>query len=430
MNVTIEQLPKSLTKLTVELAPEELQPYLQAAAGHLSTRVDFPGFRPGKAPYDLVKQRLGEVAIYEEATEEIVKKTYVKAVIEKNIEAIGRPEIKVQKMAPGNPFIFTAEVAVVPAITLGDYKKLKARKKETKIDPDGVKKTLDELRRLRAKEALVDRPAKMGDKVELDVSLFLDGIPVDGGQGKKQQIVIGEKMFVPGFEEKLIGAKAGETKEFQLPYPKEYHQKNLAGRNIDFKVSVKAVYQIDLTELNDEFAQSLGKFKNQSEVEDQIKRNLLEETTLKEQQRFELDMLNEIIEQSTFGELPEVLITAELNRMIEEIRHDLEHQGANLEDYLSHIKKTMDQFREGLQSQAERRIKSALVLRAIREQEKLNVDPTLIEVELGKRKEMYKDDTETYNKIDSPEYRDQLEEMLLNRKVLEFLESHIYPAKA
>lgn len=429
MKVDLEQLPKNLVKLTIELSPTELTPHLGAAASRLSKRVEFSGFRPGKAPFSLVKQRLGDAAIYEEAADEIVKKSYVQALLEQKLDAIGHPKVTILKMAPGNPFVYTAEITLMPEIELADCRNLKVRKKESKVEPDGVAKMLEELRRLRAKETRVDRPARTGDKIEIDLNVFQDNIPLESGQANKQQIVIGEKMFIPGFEEQLIGLKAGETKEFILTYPKDHFKKHLAGRQIEFKVTAESVYQIDLPELNDEFARSLGQCQNRGELEAKISENLLEEARVKEQQKFELELLNELVDKSKFGDIPELLVTSQLDQLVSEFQHELEHRQVKFEDYLAGLRKTAEEFREGLKPQAERRIKGALALRAIREKENLTIDEAELNAEIERQKEMYKDDLETYNKIDSPEYHDHQQDIMLNRKVFDFLESLIYPEK-
>ncbi len=429
MKVDVSKQPKNVVKVTVELDQADLQPYLKSAAARLSQKVDVPGFRPGKAPYDMIKKQVGEQAIYQEASEDIVKKTYPQIVIDQKLEAIGRPQIELQKVAPGNSFVYVATVALLPSVKLGDYKKLKARKKDVKVDPKELEKTLQHLRKMRAKETAVDRPAQKGDKVEIDVDLSMDNVPVEGGATKNHPVVIGENQMVPGFEDNLVGMKKGETKEFQQPYPKEYFQKNLAGKDVDCKVKVNNVLEVELPELNDAFVKTLGKFENVEALKMQVSKNIEAEQAQKEKQKFEIAMLDEIIQKSEFGEIPEVLIQAELVRMVGELRMEIERQGLNFNDYMTHLKKTEDDFKKEFHPQAERRIKSALILRQIRIQEDIKVDHKKIEDDIKHQKELYKDDLETYNKVDSPEYRDQYEEMLLNRQVFDFLEQQIYPDK-
>lgn len=430
MKVTVERLPKNQAKLTIELEPAELQPHLETSAKQISERIEFPGFRKGKVPFDIVKQKFGEAALYQDASEEIVRHTYPEAVLEQKLETIGHPQISLEKVAPGNPFIYTAVVALLPEVTLGEYHQLKAKRKEVQVEPKEVEKTLDELRWMRSKEAIVDRAAKEGDRVVIDIQLSIDGVNLENGSSKDQSVILGRHQVVPGLEEQLIGVIKDQTKKFQLPYPKEYYQKNLAGKLVDFNVKVKDIYQIDLPVIDDAFAKALGQFENKAGLEKQIHDNLVEEARTKEQQKFELTMLKEIIGNSTFGEIPDALVESELDRMISELRHGVAEQGLPWDEYLNQLKKTETDLKKEFTPQAIERIKSALVLRAIQKQEKLEVSEAEVDAEIEKQKQVYQNDLPTYNKVDSPEYRDYLNNVLMNRKVFEFLETIAYPKSA
>ncbi|MFA6198123.1 MAG: trigger factor [Patescibacteria group bacterium] len=430
MNVQIEHLHKNQIKLTIELQSDEIKSALEKTAQHISEHANFAGFRPGKAPYNMVVQKYGEAAIYQEAAEEIVRQTYPQAVIDNKLEAIGRPEVALVKVAPGNPFVYTATVALMPEVTLGDYKNIKARKKDIKLDEKELERTLEDLRWMRSKEALVDRPARKGDRIEVDLHLSLDGVALENGQAHNQSIILGKQQVVPGMEEQLTGMKKGDVKEFKLSYPKDYFQKQLAGKEVNFKATAKNIYQIDLPEVNDEFAKAVGKFENRAALEKQINANLHHEHTEKEQQRFEVELIKEIVASTKFGEIPDVLVESELDRMLSELKQGAVQQGLSWENYLQQLKKTEADLRQEFVEQAHHRIKSALVLRAIQQQEQLTVSPDQIDAEIKHQKEHYKDDVETYGKIDSPQYRDYLENVMLNRKVFEFLEGLVYPIAA
>ncbi len=421
MKVNVEKQPKNTVKITVEISPEKIEPFLKTTAGQLSKNMNISGFRPGKAPYDMVKKQIGESAIYQEAAEEIIRKTYAQVVIEQKIEVIGRPKVEIQKMAAGNPFVYTAVASLLPRVTLGDYKNIKAKMKIVQVEKSEVDKIILQLRKMRAKETLADRPIKKGDKVDLNVDLSLDNVPIDGGQTKNQTLIIGDGQMVPGFEEQLIGLKKDDVKKFKQKYPKEYFHKPLAGKETDCRVKINSVFDVELPELNDDFVKTLGKFTTPAELEERIKKNIEAEKKQQEKQRYEIELLKEIISRSEFEEIPDILIEAELDRMIGELRLEVERQGFNFNDYLKQLKKTEAEMKNEFQNQANQRIKSALVLRQIRIQENITVDSNQIAENINRQKEMYKDDLETYNKVDSPEYRDQYEEMLLNRKVFDFL---------
>ncbi|MFC1687223.1 trigger factor [Patescibacteria group bacterium] len=422
MQISRKELPKNQLELTIEVPVEALQKYLTKAAEDISKEITIEGFRPGKAPYDLVEKQVGAMRIYQHAAELTVQDTYPKAVLEHKLETIGNPKIELKKIAPGNPFVYTAIVSLLPTITLGDYTKFKEKKKDVHVEQKDVDETVNNIRRMYAKEERVQRKAEKGDKVEIDLSVFRDKVPMDGGEAKNQPVMIGEEKFIPGFEDHLIGMSENEKKEFTLKFPKEYHQKTLAGKEALFKVAVKGVYKIDLPALDDAFVKMVGKFETVDDMRRQVEKNIHDEKNEKEQQRFELALLEAVIARSTFGELPDMLVQNELNRMVEELKADIERRSMKFEDYLSSIKKTEDELRQGMTEQAEKRIKSALVMREISKKENITASPEEIEQQVAREKENYKDQPDVIKKIDSKEYKEYLTTIQGNKKVLKLLE--------
>lgn len=423
MKVEIKQLPKSQAELTVEVSVFELQPFLTNTAAKMSKEMKIPGFRPGKAPYDLVKQQIGEAQIYQEAIEEIVKKTYPKAVLEHKLQAVGQPKITIEKVAPGNPLVYKAEVALLPEITLGEYKQTKAKKQPIKIEKEEIEKAIEKLRQMRGKEISVDRPAEKGDKVEIDFDVFVDKVPIDGGTSKKHPLIIGHNTFIPGFEENLIGLTREKVKEFKLKFPKDYHKKDLAGKQAEFKVKMLGVYKIELPKLDDEFAKTLGQFKTFAELQKQIEDNLKKEKETENKQKFENDILEEIINKSKFGEIPDLLVESELDKMMGEMEAGASRQGLKFEDYLKAIGKTIDLLKNEMRPQAEKRIKTALVMRHIAKEEKIEATEKEIEEELKKSKEMYKANPEIIKQLETSSYRMYLANYLTSKKTMDFLKS-------
>lgn len=422
MVISQKELPKNELELTIEVPVEELHKYLTKAAEDISKEITIEGFRPGKAPYDLVEKQVGAMRIYQHAAELTVQDTFPKAIQEHKLETIGNPKIELKKIAPGNPFIYTAIVALMPTIELGEYKKFKEKKKDIHVEQKDVDETVNNIRRMYAKEERVQRKAEKGDKVEIDLSVFRDKVPMDGGEAKSQPVMIGEEKFIPGFEDHLIGMSENEKKEFTLKFPREYYQKSLAGKEALFKVAVKGVYKIDLPALDDAFVKMVGKFESVDDMRKQIEKNIFDEKNEKEQQRFELSLLETVISRSTFGELPDMLVQNELNRMVEELKADIKQRGMKLEDYLSSIKQTEEALRQGMTEQAEKRIKSALAMREISKKENITVSPEEIEVIVSREKENYKDQPDVIKKIDSIEYKEYLTTIQDNKKVLKLLE--------
>ena len=423
MKTEVKKIERGQAELTVELTVEEYQPFLEQAAKKISENLKIPGFRPGKAGFSIIKQKVGEAEIWQEALEPAVQKTFVKALDEQKLITVGSPNIDVVKLAPENPVIYKATVSLLPEVELGDYSKIEIKSKPVEVKNEEVKKALTNLQKMRAKESLVDREAKKGDKIDFDFETFMDKVPIENGKNEKFQLVIGEGNFIPGFEDNLIGLKKDETKEFELEFPKNYHQKNLAGRLADFKVKVNSVYQMELPELNDEFAKNLGPFKSVQELEDKIKENISQDAKLKEDHRLEEEMLDKLIEQSKFSDIPDILVDSEAKKMVHELEHNLADQGLNFDDYLSHIKKTREELLLDFTPQAIKRIKSALIIRQVGEQEKIKPTEKDIDIEVEKSKAMYQNNPEIEKQLNDLAYRGYLRNILTSQKVIAHLKS-------
>ena len=288
MKINRKSLPKSQLEFLIELTIDELKPFVDWAVEEISKNRKIAGFRPGKAPYEIVAREAGEMFIYQTAAGEAADATLSKILNDEKLEVVNRPKIEVQKLAPGNDFIFKATVTLVPQVAACDFSKIKIKPPaEVAAEQKEIEKILDELRRMRAKETFENKAVEKGDKVEIEFETFIDGVAVEAGNAKKHFIHIGEGAMIPGFEDNLIGLKAGDEKSFELKFPKNYHQKNLAEKKADFKVKLTTVYRVELPELNDEFAKSLG-LKTFMDLEKNISDNIKREKELKETQRFEL----------------------------------------------------------------------------------------------------------------------------------------------
>ncbi|MFA4872063.1 MAG: trigger factor [Patescibacteria group bacterium] len=427
MKSEIKKLEKSQVEIIIEVAPDETKPFLEKAVGRLAQKVNFEGFRPGKAPYEMVKQKVGDMAIMEEAADEIIAKTYFNVLKENNIISVGQPKIDIEKMAPDNPFVYKATVAVLPKIKIGDYQKIKIARKKIEVKPEEIDKVILDIQKMRATEKLIDREAKPEDRLEIDFDIFVDKVAIEHGRQKKYPITIGEGRFIPGFEEQLIGLKAGEIKEFELKFPDSYYQKNLAGKKAEFKVKCNAVYEVNAPELNDNFALEIShqQFKNFQELKDNIKKNLEEEQKHKEERRLEAEIFDKIIEVSDFEELPDILIHGEAHKMIQEIEHNIESQGLKFDDYLKGLNKTEEDLEKELMPEAEKRVKSSLVAKEIYQENKFEVSEEEIKQEMAEVSKHYPADANAREQFESESYKDYIRNSLGNRKVVEYLKKII-----
>lgn len=424
MQTKIQKLPKGLIEIEIELSPEEMQPYLEIAAKKLSKEIKVKGFRPGNVPSDILKQQVGEMTLYERAAEIAVQKSYVKIVEKENLKIIGQPEIEILKLAPNNPFVFRAKSALLPKVTkLANYKKIKVKQKEIKIEEKEVEAVLRDLQKMQTKEKLVRRPAQRHDKVVVDMEILLDKVLIEGGKVSGHSIYLDEPYYIPGLCDQLIGLSSGQTKEFSLPFPKEHYQKNLAGRNADFKVTVKDVFELEHPPLDDEFAKSLGQ-QTLVDLKKIIHDNLELEQKQKEEERLEIEILEKIVEESCFEEIPEILINAETHKMLHELEESIEEKGLKFNDYLQKIGKTQDQIILDFTPQAIKRIKTSLAISEIANKENIKASEEEIDKEIAQTLEIYKDNPEIHERIKSEESRQYLRNVITNRKTIEFLKNN------
>lgn len=421
MQVTKQELPKRRVALTIEVSVAEAQPLIDKTAKKISEQVKIPGFRPGHVPFDVLKKQVGEATIYQEAFQAIVEETYPKAVAQEKLPVVGRASIDMQKLVPGNPIVYVATVSLFPEVKLAEYKKLKAKKAEVKVDAAELEKTLQELRQLRATEVLVNRAAAKGDKILVDFKLTVDGVSPEGGSAQKMPLVIGEGRFIPGFEEQVIGlAKDGE-KDFELTFPADYFKKDLANKVGKFHVKLGEVYEMKLPELNEDLAKDL-QFKDLVDLKTTIEKNILSELEKKEADRFEGALLMELAEKSKISDLPDDLIADETDKMLHELQGEIEDKnGLKFDDYLSHLKKTEDELKESFKPRAIDRLKVALVARAVSEQEKLTVAPKDLDAEMKKMEQQFAQVPDMMQQLNHPQYRRYVENTMLHRKVIDTL---------
>lgn len=422
MKVTLETLQKSSVALTIELDGEEVLPYLERAAQRLSERRPVPGFRPGKAPYGVMAKLLGAATVYDEALTPMVRATLPNVIAEHKLQTVGAPKIDVVKLAPDNPVIYKATVGLLPRVELGDYKSLKVKRENVTVTNDEVDALVQQLRESLGKERVVSRPAREGDKVEVDFTGYLDKVPMEGASSTSHPIVIGSKHFVPGFEEQLVGLKAGEEKEFTIRFPENYYQTSLANRDVEFRVKALAVYQIDLPDLNDTFARSMGPYKSIEDLRKHLEQRIKNEKLQKERERYETAMLEKILEISKVDDLPDLLVDGEVAKMLEELQASVSERGMEFDKYLESIKKTRDDLRKEFLPRAEKRLRLALLTRQLAEAEHLEARDDEVRKEIEETKALYKGDPEVLKNLHSPDYFSYLKNSLTTRRIYEYLD--------
>jgi trigger factor len=419
METKIQKLEKSQVKITVTLPWSDLEKYQEQGAQELAKKVKIEGFRPGKVPMDVLKQKVGEMAILEEAAYIAINKTMVSA-IEKALpdsQAIGQPKVNINKLASGSDLEYQIEIALLPKVEVGKYKDLGIEKDKVEIDDKEMERTLKQLADMRTQEKIVEREVKDGDKVLSDIEMFQDNVPVEGGQSKDAPIIMGKDSFIPGLDEKLKGAKKGDTREFTLPFPPNHHQKNLAGKKVDFKVKVKDVYERQVPEINDEFAQGF-QFKNLKDLKDNLGQNIKAEKEQKNEQKTEIKILEEIIKNTKFDEIPEVLIENETKNMMAEIKQSVEKQGGKFEDYLQSLGKNEEQIKKDLLPEATKRVKIALIIKEISKKEEIEATEKEVNDKIEEIKKQHADNKEVQEMVKSEEYANYVKNLLTNQKIV------------
>lgn len=424
MDYTIQDNGQGVKKITVNLSAKYIDPFLKKAARRLSKKNNIPGFRPGQAPREIVEKKFGSMALLENAVDDILTQSYYDILQKEKLLVIGKPKIELKKMMPGEIFEYTAEVSLLPEVSLGDISKLTVKVPEVEVSEQEVEDVLLDLRKMRAQEQKTDKAAKMGDKVIIDFEVKIDGVVIEGGQGKDYPLILGDKVFIPGFEEKLIGRKPQEKVEFKLNFPHDY-KADLAGKKADFLVFIKEVYERILPDISDDLLKQMGNYKNITELKEQIKKNLLLDKQQKADQKLEIDLFEQLINISSFKDIPELLIDNELHRMKHELEDSLQSQGLSYTDYLQRLGKKEEDLNKDWRPAAIKRVKTALVARKVSEENNIFASQEEIDQEIKTMEKSYQNQPEIIKNINSKDFREYLFHTLTNRKVIAFLKNKV-----
>jgi trigger factor len=419
MNYKITDKSESSKEIEITVPLEDMQNYLEQAAVNL--KLEIKGFRPGKAPLKIVQDAVGEEKLWHEAVHLAINETYFKAINETNMEAISSPQIEIDEIKINQPLTYKASVAIIPELSLPDYKKIAKEtfsdKKDVEIETKEIDEAINMIQKSRAKAVRVLRESKNGDEVIVDFQGKIDNTLQEGLKGDKASIVLGEKRFIKEFEEEIVGLKEGDKKDFtiKIPFTKGDH------KNVEFNVEIVSVNERELPQIDDDFAKSLGDFSGIEDLKEKIKDNLKVEKEFKKNQSLRVKAI-EMIGKESKTEIPELLIEREIDNMIQDLKLQLSQAGLSLKDYLGQEKKEEKDLREEWKPEAQKRIKTSLVLREIAKKEKIMID----EKELKKEVDNYLSqisDENTKKKIEIDQLEIYLRERITNEKVFQLLES-------
>lgn len=422
-NLASQTTANGVLELNIEITPEEIKPYLEQAAVAIQAESPIAGFRPGKATYSDVQRSVGPMKILEKAAQRAVPAAYIEVLATEKLQTVGDPDIQVTKLAPEQTIEFTVRVALLPEVTLGDYKSVRVKADNVAVTEDEINEVLNELRDMRATAVVADRAATKDDRVMVDMNISKDNVPLEGGQTKDHAIDLFRPYIIPGFTDQLIGAQAGDVKEFDLPFPADHYDKKLAGQTVHYHVTVKQVMAYTRPELNDEFAKNVGQFKDVADLKSQLQSNLAEMKQSREDQRQERQIIDEVIKQTKFGDIPELLIEAELRKILYRVMNQVHREGGNWEDYLQHLGKNVEELKQSWLPEAKTRVEAALLVRAIAEAEQIAVSEKEIETERDAILSHYQepDQAEIREEVISKEYDSHLKHLIETRKVMTIL---------
>lgn len=390
MSLQVEKLEKNMAKLTIEASAEELEAAIQKAYLKNRNKITLPGFRKGKAPRKMIEKMYGEGVFYEDAANALIPDAYAKEVGDCDLEIVSQPDIDVVQIESGKPFIFTAEVALKPEVTLGEYKGVEVEKQSVEVTEEEIQAEVDKERENNARVIDVDdRAVENGDMIKLDFEGFVDGEAFEGGKAENYDLTIGSGSFIPGFEDQLVGAQIGADMEVNVTFPEDYNAKELAGKAAVFKCKVNEIKVKELPEADDDFAKDVSEFDTLDEYKEDIRKNLTESKEKEAKTAKENAVVDKIVENASM-EIPDPMIDNQVRNMAEDFARRMQSQGLSMEQYFQFTGMTADKLFEQMKPEAVKRIQNSLVLEAIAETEDIQISDERLEEELTKMAEAYK----------------------------------------
>lgn len=420
MKTSIKTLPDSKIEILIEVSTEDFNYYYQRAILDLGKSIKIKGFRSGHVPPDILEKEVGQEKILNQASQEAIKERYNQAVIDNNLEVIGKPEVEILKLAFKNTLIFKVKTAVLPEIEIADYKKIASSVKEQKspVKEKEIEETMKWLQKSRAKLSVLNREAQKGDFIEIEYQ----SPQIEKGEKKKDAFILDQGHLISGFEEKLEGMKTGEEKEFSLTMPENYSIKDLVGKKIDFKLRMIGVFKMELPEVNDHFAKSLGSFQDLNSLKQNIKKGLEVEKEREARERLRGKILEKIVSLMKWN-IPEVLIEAERDRLFANFKQNFSRDSqVSFNDYLIKAKKSEEEIKKSFSEPAQKSIKNFLILREIAKKEEIKVSDEEINQEVDKFLKNYPDFKKAEKNLDLERLKEYARERVTNEKIFRLLE--------
>ena len=425
MNVQVENLEKNMAKLTIEVPAEEVEKALQAAYMKEKNKISIPGFRKGKVPRAMIEKMYGAAVFYEEAANILIQNNYAQAMEESKADIVSRPTIDVVQIEAGKPFIFTAEVAVRPEVTLGKYKGVQVTKIDTTVSEDEVNAALEAERQKNARTVSVtDRAVAEGDTAVIDYEGFVDGVAFEGGKGENHSLVIGSHSFIDTFEDQLVGHNPGEEVEVNVTFPTEYHAPELAGKPAVFKCKIHEIKAAVAPELNDEFAQDVSEFDTLAEYKEDLRKQLEANKEVEAKRTKEDEAIKKIIDKSTM-EIPEAMIETQCENMVNEFAQRIAQSGLSMEQYMQFSGMTLDKLKEQVRPEAETRIKSSLVLEQIAKEENIEIADSEVDAEIEKMAAQYGMEADKLKEYMGDAERESMKKDLAVTKAVELIMDNV-----
>ena len=421
MSVQVEKLEKNMAKLTVEVSAEDFKAAIKKAFNKNKNRFAIPGFRKGKAPQAMIEKMYGEGVFYEDAADEAINASYAEAMKESGLDIVSRPEVTIEKIGKDEPFVYSALVAVKPEVTLGQYKGVEVEKADASVSAEDVEAELKKVQEQNARLLTVeDRGVEDGDQTVIDFEGFVDGKGFEGGKAEDYPLTIGSHSFIDTFEEQLIGKKIGEECEVNVTFPTEYHAADLAGKPATFKVTVKEIKVKELPELNDEFASEVSEFDTLDEYKKDVEKKLVEKKEIEANSKTEDAVVAKVVENATM-EIPDKMIDAQAENMVQDMARRMQSQGLSLDMYLKYTGMTVEQMKEQARPDAEKRIRTRLVLEAVAKAENIQISDEKVDEEVAKMAEAYKMEVEKLKSYMSESDVKQMKEDLAVQQAVDLL---------
>lgn len=421
MSLQVEKLEKNMAKLTIEVPAEELEQALQKAYLKNKNKISVPGFRKGKVPRQMIEKMYGPEIFYEDAANVLIPDAYAGAADECELELVSRPAIDIVKIEKGQPFVFTAEVAVKPEVTLGAYKGIEVEKIDTAATEEEITAEVDKERENNSRTITVeDRAVQNGDMTVIDFEGFVDGTPFEGGKGTDYPLTIGSGAFIPGFEEELVGAEIGKEVDVNVTFPEEYHAKELAGKPAVFKCTVKEIKVKELPDADDEFVKDVSEFDTMEEYRADLKKKIEDRKAADAKAKKEDAVIEKIIEAAQM-EIPEAMIETQAENLVDDFAQRLMMQGMSLEQYAQYTGATVASMTNQMKPQAKKRIESRLVLEAVAAAENIEIGDDEIEAEMNRMAESYKMELDKLKELISEEEKKNMRQDLSIQKAIELV---------